>query len=341
MSEGNWSSKASSEVIIERALMSKNIRAFFDARDVIEVETPLLSQFATTDPHLDSFQSCFREQPCFLNTSPEYAMKRLLSTLHKPIYQIGKAFRDDELGANHNPEFTMLEWYQPAYDDEQLMDEMEALIQTIAKQSSNKCLLASESSCSGNSGLRFKRLSYQQAFELAAGINPHTTTVAECYQVAIDNKVSIPQGLTLAEEELNDWLDWLLTQLILPSFNNEGFVFIYDYPVSQCALAKIALNQQQIPVAKRFELFFDEVELANGFYELTDAETQLARFEADNLRRVAIGKAPVRIDENFIAALNHGLPECSGVALGLDRLLMVLCGFSDIRQVLSFSWHES
>ncbi len=303
--------------------MLKNIRAFFDARDVIEVETPLLSHYSTTDPHLDSLASRFREQDCYLNTSPEYAMKRLLADNPQPIYQICKAFRDDELGRHHNPEFTMLEWYQPGYGIRQLMDELAALIEML--------LLDSK--------IQFEYVSFQQAFEAALGFNPHHVTSEQCFQIAIDYKVDIPQGLT-SDDNVNDWLDWLLTQKVLPAFAPGVFTFLYDYPSAQCALAKIELNEQQIPVAKRFELFFGEVELANGFYELTEADEQLSRFVQENQQREQDGNTVADIDKNFIAALAHGLPDCSGVAVGLDRLLMVLTQAESIDQVLSFPWNK-
>ena len=303
--------------------MLKNIRAFFETRSVLEVETPLLSHYATTDPHLDSLSSRFREQTCYLNTSPEYAMKRLLADNPQAIYQICKAFRDDELGLHHNPEFTLLEWYRPGFDLAQLMAELEQLVVSVFKDST----IAPE----------FEYLSYQQAFENVSDINPHQTTANECYQFAVADAVEIPQGLTVADD-VDDWLDWLLTQRVLPAFQKHGFTFLYDYPASQCALAKVENDGGQVAVAKRFELFFGEIELANGFFELTDADEQRRRFQQENERRQLAGKEVVAIDENFIAALVHGLPECSGVALGLDRLLMVLTAAESIDQVLSFSW---
>ena len=324
-----WRSSASQEILMERALMLKNIRAFFDGRDVIEVETPLLSQYCTTDPHLDSLQSRFRETPCYLNTSPEYAMKRLLADWGKPIYQICKAFRDDELGTFHNPEFTMLEWYRPGYDAEELMAELVELI-TVLSQSSKNAVLDK---------LHFESLSYQQAFEKFVGLDPHRATASECYQLAKDNDIEIPQGLR-PTDNVNDWLDWFLTQQVLPGFNKTGFTFLYDYPAAQCALAKIAKNEQQV-VAKRFELFFGELELANGFYELTDSEEQLQRFKLENKVRKQLGKSSARIDENFISALSAGLPECAGVAVGIDRLLMAFVQATHIEQVITFSWQKS
>ena len=304
----------------------KNIRAFFDARDVVEVETPLISHYSTTDPHLDSLRTRFREQDCYLNTSPEYAMKRLLAQWQLPIFQICKAFRDDELGPDHNPEFTMLEWYRPGYDMTQLMDEVAELVRALLGQS--------------EIDLVFEYLSYQQAFENVTGFDPHQVTAEQCFQYSVDNHVEIPQGLTAADD-VNDWLDWLLIQLVLPAFKSDGFTFLYDYPAAQCALAKLETGPGRTSVAKRFELFFGEVELANGFYELTDADEQLKRFQRENQEREYAGKEVSCIDKNFIEALNSGLPDCSGVAIGLDRFLMVSTGAASIEQVLSFAWERS
>lgn len=301
----------------------KKIRAFFDARGVIEVETPLISRYSTTDPHLDSLATRFREQDCYLNTSPEYAMKRLLAQWQQPIYQICKAFRDDELGPNHNPEFTMLEWYRPGYDMLQLMAEVADLVGSLFGRSDADPL--------------FEYLSYQQAFEDVTGFDPHQVTAKQCYNYSVDNHVEVPQGLR-PEDDVNHWLDWLLTQLVLPTFDNRGFTFLYDYPAAQCALAKVEPGPGSLPVAKRFELFYGEVELANGFYELTDADEQLNRFRRENEKRLSAGREASKIDENFIDALRCGLPDCSGVAMGLDRLMMVLTGTACIDQVLSFAW---
>ena len=332
MSDNNWRTRASDEVLLKRALMLKNIRAFFDGKNVIEVETPLLSHRSTTDPHLDSLQSRFRESVCFLNTSPEYAMKRLLASWKKPIFQICKAFRDDELGTYHNPEFTLLEWYRPNYDMSQLMDELADLIRFIFHATENLSVSIQP---------EFERISYQQVFEDTVGINPHQTTTQKCRAAALAHDVEVPQGLGTDDGELNDWLDWLLTQLVLPKFNRKGFTFLYDYPASQCSLAKIAENEQEILVAKRFELFYGETELANGFHELTDAGEQLLRFKLENQIRQQQGKRCGDIDERLISALENGLPDCSGVAMGLDRLLMVLTEAKTIEKVLTFSWQNA
>jgi len=326
MTERHWQATASSEVLLERAMMLKNIRAFFDAKGVIEVETPLLSHHCTTDPHLDSFQSRFRDQVCYLNTSPEYAMKRLLAGWKQSVYQICKAFRDDEQGENHNPEFTLLEWYRPDFDMFQLMDEVAELVQAVVG--------------TDDAGFVIQRFSYQQAFELYAGFNPHLVTSAECFHLAVEKNIEIPQGLT-ASDSRDEWLDWLLMQLILPMFKKNGFTYLYDYPASQSSLARVVQGDKPWAVAKRFELFFGEVELANGFHELTDADEQLQRFQHENLIRQQQGKAAASMDENLISALRSGLPDCSGVALGLDRLLMVSLSRRSISEVLSFSWDNA
>lgn len=341
MLKNGWQSSASNEVLLARALMLKNIRVFFDARDVVEVETPLLSQYSTTDPHLESLRSRFRDQVCYLNTSPEYAMKRLLAGWKKPIYQICKAFRDDELGPSHNPEFTMLEWYQPDYNVEKLMNQVAELVTCLSHVLKKSVVLSSERSVnqasSGVANVRFEFLSYQQVFVDSVGINPHQTTSAECCQAIKSNDIEIPRGLRLTDD-VSDWLDWLLMQRILPAFKKDGFTFLYDYPAAQCALAKVAKNTQQVLVAKRFELFFGELELANGFCELTDANEQLQRFKQENKARKKARLDCGNIDENFMAALYSGLPECSGVAVGLDRLLMVLVKAAHVEQVMSFPW---
>jgi lysyl-tRNA synthetase class 2 len=301
--------------------MLKNIRAFFNDRGVLEVETPLLSSFATTDPNLQSFSTRFSAKPLYLNTSPEYHMKRLLAAYGEAIFQVCKAFRDEELGPNHQPEFTMLEWYRPGFDMFQLMDEVEQLV----------WLLVSEDSVSTQA---MQRLSYAQAFKQYAGINPHLGTASDCLQCALDNNIEQPVGL---DDDVDEWLDWLLTQLVLPSMPSDTFTFIYDYPQSQCALARLRSDENGQQVAARFELFYGEYEIANGFHELQDAEEQRLRFKRENEERVSKALAPSAMDEQLLAALDHGLPDCSGVALGIDRLLMLLTKSHEIEQVISFA----
>ena len=335
MSDIDWRKSATNEMLLKRALMLKSIRAFFDDRGVIEVETPVLARFCTTDPHLDSLQTHFRDHTCYLNTSPEYAMKRLLASWGEPVFQICKAFRDDELGPFHNPEFTLLEWYRPGFSQQQLMVELEHLVLELGQ-------LLSVSSAENHESTvcQFQRVSYQQAFEDSVGLNPHVADTSQCYGVVKANNIEIPQGLGL-DDSLDAWLDWILVQLVAPSFQHDGFTFLYDYPASQCALAKLGTNPERQQVAKRFELFYGELELANGFDELTDAQEQQSRFRHENARRADSGKSTCELDSYLIAALEHGIQDCAGVALGLDRLLMVLAEESSIDKVLAFPWSRA
>ena len=319
MSE-SWRPAASREVMQSRARMLRDIRAFFDQRGVLEVETPLLSSSSTTDPNINSFSTSYQHQRLYLNTSPEYCMKRLLAAHGDAVYQVCKSFRDGELGPNHNPEFTMLEWYRPGFDMFELMDELGDLVQMLA----------------GNYALKsdsLQKISYAEAYRHAAGINPHATSADECRSCAVKHGIEQPVGL---EDDIDEWLNWLLTQLVMPTFQTDGFTFIYDYPESQSALAKLYKNQFGFNVAARFELFYGDTELANGYNELLDADEQRQRFEHENLQRVNAGLQPSIIDDKLLKALEHGLPACSGVALGLDRLLMLLTGVDKLEQILAF-----
>lgn len=300
--------------------MLSDIRAFFDQRGVLEVETPVLSSSCTTDPNISSFPTRYQQQGLYLNTSPEYCMKRLVAAHGDAIYQVCKSFRDDELGPEHNPEFTMLEWYRPGFDMFELMHELADLVQMLA----GNYALNSDS---------VQKISYAEAYLQAAGINPHATSADECRSCAIKHDIEQPVGL---EDDTDEWLDWLLTQLVIPTFQTDGFTYIYDYPGSQAALAKLHENPDGYTVAARFELFYGETELANGFDELLDADEQRQRFECENKLRMGAGLQPAIIDEKLLKALEHGLPVCSGVALGLDRLLMLLTGADALEQILAF-----
>jgi len=313
----NWQPVASREVLKQRARLLQRTRAFFDARDVLEVETPVLASAGSTEPHIDSLQTRFRGEFYYLNTSPEYSMKRLLADVGEPIYQVCKVFRDDELGPHHNPEFSMLEWYRPGFDMHQLMDEISDLLKHVFTQMP----------------VVIDRLSYRQAFEKSAKIDPHQVSAEECRHCATRHNIEQPVGL---DEDRDEWLDWLLSQLVIPAFESGRFTFVYDYPASQCSLARLHEDAQGVQVASRFELFYGEVELANGFHELLSSDEQRQRFEEENHRRIAAGKSAVKIDGYLLDALNHGLPDCSGVALGLDRLLMILCEKQTIDEVLAF-----
>jgi len=289
---------------------------------VLEIDTPVVATAATTEPHLDSMETIFRGQTHYLNTSPEFSMKRFLAAYRRPAYQICKAFRVDELGPMHNPEFTMLEWYRPGFDMHQLMDEIEELLSSLFETGK----------------INAKRLSYRHAFEQYAGINPHTATAEQCRDCAQSNGIEQPVGL---DNEKDEWLDWLLVTLVLPSFKNDAFTFLYDFPASQCSLAQLRQDESGIAVASRFELYYGEVELANGFHELRSSKEQRQRFEKDNTKRRSAGRNTVKIDEYLLEALSYGLPDCSGVAMGLERLLMIICNETDIEKVLLFPWSRA
>jgi len=319
-SRNNWQPTASIEALKTRARVLQDIRAFFAARSVLEVETPILSGAAVTDVHLHSFKTRYRQQDFYLHTSPEFFMKRLLAAGSGDIYQICKVFRDDEQGKNHSPEFTMLEWYRLDMNHHQLMAEIEQLFNYLQQGfNSNTVMIAAN------------KTSYQNAFIQTLGVDPLTATVDDLERIASNQNIEIPIGM---EAEKDMWLDWLMVAAIAPAFAKDRLTFVYDYPVSQAALACVSDTDQR--VAHRFEMYFGELELANGFHELTDADEQGKRFEQDNQQRQIRGLPVMPVDENFLAALAHGMPACAGVAVGLDRLLMILSGKSRINEVLSF-----
>lgn len=306
-----WQPGATLSVIRERARVYRQIRSFFNSRGLLEVDTPLLMPTTSTDVHVDSLEVPGTGRPCFLQTSPEYAMKRLLAAGSGSIFQICHAFRRDEQGRMHNAEFSMLEWYHVDYDYRQLMDEIELLVVTLSLR---QC--------------HFSRISYRELFleslqldidhiELAALRAECSRRIAGCHSEALD---------------FDQCLDLLLSLAIAPQMR--GYQFVYDYPVSQGALARVSPGDAR--VAERFELFYDGIELANGFSELTDAAEQRVRFENDNRKRQALGLPARDLDERLLAALDHGLEDCAGVAVGLDRLLMVLMELDSIDQVLTF-----
>ncbi len=316
MSFQHWQANADFENMQKRARLLQSIRAFFVQRNILEVETPIISSAAVTDLHIDCFKTAM-QQDYYLQTSPEYAMKRLLASGFPSIYQICKVFRHEEQGPVHNPEFTMLEWYRVGYDYQQLIAEVIELLELLAQQSDLK------------TGI--EKISYQQAFIKTVSMDPLNTTVDKCRQCCVDLQLDVPEGMS--NENIDEWLDWILTQRVAPAFSKGGFTVLYDYPASQCALATVNTEKN---IAERFEVYFGELELANGFNELTDADEQRARFESDNSKREKAGREKMPVDEKFLAALETGLPNCAGVAIGLDRLLMVLTGKSCISEVLAF-----
>lgn len=290
---------------------------------MLEVETPLLSAAATTDPQLDSFVTTYTGpgagggRRLYLHTSPEYAMKRLVAAGYGSIYQIAKAFRNGEAGRLHNPEFTLLEWYRVGVDHHVLMREVEALVRKALD---------------GYRALgETQTLSYREAFLRYVEIDPLTTSAAELERCAVARGIDPPRGLV----RTSAWRDLLFTHLIEPQLGRGSLCFIHDYPAEQAALARLSPADPR--VAERFELYIEGMEIANGFHELRDAEEQRRRLTAERAQREAHGLEPVPIDENFLAALAHGLPECAGVALGVDRLVMLAADCQHLTEVLAFS----
>ncbi len=245
-------------------------------------------------------------------------MKRLLAAGSGCIYQIARVFRDGEAGRHHNPEFTLLEWYRVGFDHHRLMDEVAELVTALL---SGRVSLAEP-----------ERLSYRELFQRHLDLDPHRVGVTELAMRAEARGVPIPQGMPTTQTD--PWLDLLLTHCIEPRLDMGRLIFLYDYPASQAALAR--LRPGDPPVGERFELYLNGVELANGFHELGNAGEQRRRFEAENAARQALGLPVAPIDENLLAALEAGLPDCAGVALGLDRLLMLAAGKKSLAEVLAF-----
>lgn len=322
MSESpGWQPTASFAVMQQRARMLEKLRAFFSARKVLEVETPAMSHAGTTDLHIDSFQLSDPDLHWqgYLHTSPEFAMKRLLAAGSGDIYQVCKVFRRAERGGQHNPEFTLLEWYRLGLDHHQLMQEVDELVRVVLSE--QLALTQTQS------------FSYQAVFENQLGVNPHQVSVSELVNCAKQHGCDVI-GLGQDETDKDSWLELLMAQVIEPALPGNCPVFVYDFPASQASLARV--RRDEFPVAERFELYINGMELANGFHELSDSEEQQHRFETDNELRQQQDKPAVTIDENLLAALNSGLPDCAGVALGMDRLLMLATGANHIEQVLNF-----
>ena len=324
-SSGDWRPVAALDLLKLRARMLRDIRAFFAERGVLEVETPILSAAATPDPMLASLATRYtgpgfpRGQTLYLHTSPEFPMKRLLAAGSGSIYQIGKVFRDGESGRRHNPEFTLLEWYRVGFGHHRLMDETADLV--IPLLAPFVALAPPE------------RLTYREAFLRHAAVDPHTAAVSDYTSVARRNDIQVPNDM-LTQHDPTAWRDLLLTHVVEPNLGQGRLTFIYDYPASQASLAR--LQPGDPPVAARFELYLNGVELANGFHELADAAEQRTRFERQLHTRTALKLPSVPIDERFLAALEHGLPDCSGVALGFDRLVMLACGVRTIAEAMAF-----
>lgn len=337
----NWRPTASLDVLRRRAELLRRLRQFFDSRNFWEVETPCLSHDTVVDRHLDpigvqgSSIGCLasstvqdHDAPLWLQTSPEFGMKRLLAAGAQAIYQVAKAFRADETGRLHNPEFTMVEWYRVGDDYVAGMD----LLAELAME-----LLEADG---------VDRVTYSLAFQEFVNLDPLSSSVSELRQKAIDAGLSFPDSWLAIDAEhdpktyRDHWLDLLLVELVQPHLGMGRPTILHDYPASQSALARVRTRDEDGVsgplVAERFELYVRGIELANGYHELLDAEVLAARNAANNVARLCDGKSPLPVDSRLLSAMREGLPACAGTALGFDRLAMVAFGLESVEQVMAF-----
>jgi len=304
-----------------RAELLARTREFFATRDFLEVETPLLSADTVVDRHLDPLAVTLPDDPrrpdvgrkLWLQTSPEFAMKRLMAAGGEAIYQITKAFRAGETGTRHNPEFTMVEWYRRG-------DSMAAGMELLSEL--QESLLGWGPA---------ERLSYAEAFSKHAGIDPHQSTADELAQVASKRGIDVSESFGRMDRD--GWLNLILSHLVEPHLGQSRPTILHSYPASQAALAQV---QGDPPVAQRFELYVRGVELANGYHELIDPQVLRERNRATNAHRVADGKPALPEESRLLAAMEAGLPNCTGVALGFDRLVMLVAGAENLADVIAF-----
>ena len=317
----NWRASSSVAVARQRAAMLERARAFFDRREVLEVDTPALSRYATSDPQIDGHRVTSSDgQTLYLQTSPESHMKRLLADGYPDIYSICRVFRDGEAGSLHQPEFTMVEWYRHDFGIYSMAAETVAFIADSL----------------GKPALRdVDTFDYVAAFEEFASINPLTAT-AEAMADAADADADLRKSLG---DDRDAWLDLVLSTRVAPHFSRDGLTVLRHFPASQAALARLCPDDDS--VADRFEVFFGPIELANGFVELTDAAEQRRRIDADMEKRRAADRPSVAMDKALLAALESGLPSCAGVAVGLERLLMIATDRNDIRDVVTFAFDDN
>ncbi|MDP9200289.1 MAG: EF-P lysine aminoacylase EpmA [Pseudomonadota bacterium] len=321
MSGGDWRPTADANVMRHRAAMLARARAWFASQQVLEVQTPLLSSAAVSDPAIESIAvvaGSGRRQ--FLQTSPEYPMKRLLAAGIGDCYQICPVFRDGESGRLHSPEFTMIEWYRLRFGVEELQRDVAGLLQATT------------------AGLRLfapaRSITYREAIRQSCGLDIRSASVDNIAATLAANGI---RPVATADWDIDAWLDLLMGAVVGPGLGFEAPVFVRDYPASQAALARLRADDDGTPVAERFELYVDGVELANGFHELGDADEQRGRFERDLAERRSRGQPLNPLDERLLAALAHGLPGCSGVALGFDRLVLVTLKLPGLASAMSFT----
>jgi lysyl-tRNA synthetase class 2 len=318
----DWRPGASLTVTRARAAMLGAIRDFFAEREVLEVETPLLASTFGTEPSIEPLRSEFtgpghaKGRQLFLQSSPEFFMKRLLAAGSGPVFQVCKAFRNGEAGRLHNPEFSILEWYRPGFSATRLMHELACLVTQLLDQPA----------------LPVRYRSYADLFARELAIDCLESDAEDLRQAAIGHNLIGAESLDL---DRDGWLNLLMGSLLERHLGDGELCFITDFPASQASLA--CINPDDPRTARRFELYYQGIELANGFEELADVDEQAQRFEHENCVRRARGQQPMPVDDYLLGALQSGLPACSGVALGLDRLLMCALQLDDIDQVIGFS----
>lgn len=312
----DWRPSASIENLRQRALLIQSMRLFFEKRSYLEVETPIISHYGITDVYLSPLKTNCLKKTCYLHTSPEYAMKRLLAAGSGSIFQFAKVFRDDEEGRWHNPEFTLLEWYKLNANHHDLMEEVDVFLQEILKSEP------------------LVKKSYEEVFQTYCNLNPHTATIQElekslhCYNLS---------GVLAEKDDKDTYLYLLMTHVVEPNLAKKPYpTAVYDFPATQASLARIINGY-----AARFEVYYKGVELANGFYELTDKKEQALRFEEDKAKRLLKGLDVSLMDNLFLAALEYGLPECSGVALGVDRLIALTLKQDSLKKVMAFIFENA
>jgi lysyl-tRNA synthetase class 2 len=314
----DWRPQATPATLALRARLLREVREFFHARGVLEVDTPLLAHAPVTDPHLASLCTRFGSPPTllYLQTSPEYAMKRLLAAGSGDIYQVCKAFRDDETGRHHNPEFTLIEWYRHGFDHHALMHEVDALLQRLL-------------------GARLTAptewLTYREAFLRELGVDPLTAPLTELVALAVREAGASPG---IGADGRDSVLDLLMGIRVGPNLGRGRLAFVHEYPASQAALARVLPGTPA--VAARFEAYVEGIELCNGFHELADAAEQRRRFACDLESRARLGLPAVPVDERLLGALEAGLPDMAGVAVGFDRVVMLAADLRELGEAMAF-----
>ena len=329
MSCDDWKPTAAIVTLRQRAKLFKDIRHYFDEHHVTEVDTPILSTSATVDLHIESFSTTFKpigggnEQKYYLHTSPEFPMKRLLAAGSGDIYSLGRVFRNGEVSCRHQPEFTILEYYRLEMDQQQLMDDISKLLKSFSNF------------------LEVHRFSYRQLFYKYLQVNPHSIQNIELKKLI---QQYVDPHLTGLDK--NDCLNLLFSTVIEPNLRVSSGkqlkgIYVYDYPASMSALAQLQINEHGETVAARFELFINGIELANGYHELTDGNEQKARFQEEQIKRKKQEKQQYPYDNRLITALYAGIPNCAGVAMGVDRLLMLMLNKKKITDVIAFDFYRA